>query len=62
MGEQQWEREDLETSSYKRHGTESGERAEERKVCGCRSIGDHRAQSRKEGFEQRGEAGIRDVG
>lgn len=53
VGEQQWEH-DLKTSSYRRCRTEGRERAEERKVCGCRSVGDHRAQSREEGFKQNG--------
>lgn len=52
VGEQPWEHEDLETSSYRgciREGKE-----QKREVCGYRSVGDLRAQSREEGFEQLG--------
>lgn len=54
VGEQQWEHADLEISSCRSCRTEGRERAEERKVYVCRSVGDHRAQSREEGFEQNG--------
>lgn len=51
VGEQQWEHEGLENGRNGRCKTAGGERAEERKVCTWRSVGDHRAQSTEKEFE-----------